>query len=459
MKSIKPLSRERFNAFVNWTRLPIVADIGTELHWYSDSDERVLGVVIIDHTDADFGYVVLGRDEVGRFRAIDQQVSLSNEGKARSRLRKALRKYSETGDSVFPQGSPTFKGVDLFTPTVPEEKQHPTFKNIRKHLNWTPATGILREMMKSFVDVDGNFVEQFQTTGFDSRLWELYLYAYLVEDGLFVERPKPAPDFAAIRHGRKVFIEAVAVGPTDGEPIPAAKEGPPALKDPEEIKTLLKGKMPIKFGSALYSKLSRKTPYWKIPEVVDHPLLFAIADFHDQQSMTWSSSALFEYLYGITHEFTRGDDGRLIISALKIEYHEHEGKKIPSGFFYLPDAVNVSGVLFSASGTLSKFNRMGRLAGFGVKNMKLVRYGVCHDHDPNAALPRKFVKEIAPGVSKESWGEGLSLFHNPNARHPVPEEMFPSIAHHKLVDGQIRSVLPEFHPYSSITMNMLITGK
>lgn len=32
----------------------------------------------------------------------------------------------------------------------------------------------MSEMMRHFVDVDGNFVQQFQTTAFDSRIWELY---------------------------------------------------------------------------------------------------------------------------------------------------------------------------------------------------------------------------------------------------------------------------------------------
>ncbi len=175
------------------------------------------------------------------------------------------------------------------------------------------------------------------------------------------------------RYAQRIFIEAVTVNPTNGEPVPVAKDGPPEMRGPEEIKELLKG------------------------------------------------------------------------------------KKIPSGFFYLPGAENVSAVLFSSSGIISKFNRLGRLAGFGVPNLKLIRYGVCHDHAPNAALPRPFVVEVEPGKCIETWGEGLSLFHNPNARHPVPKEMFPSIAHHKFIDGQIRSILPEFHPYTSMTWNMLIT--
>ncbi len=172
MRNVKPISRERFNAFVSWTRSPIALYFGTELDWYADTNERVLGAVVLDHTDQDFGYVILGRDEVGRFRAIDQRVSFPNGGMARSRLKQALRQWSETVKSVFPHGDPGYRGVDLFTPIISEEKQHPSFKLMSKHLNWTPAIGMLSEMMKKFVDVDGNFVEQFQSTGFDSRIWD-----------------------------------------------------------------------------------------------------------------------------------------------------------------------------------------------------------------------------------------------------------------------------------------------
>ncbi len=38
--------------------------------------------------------------------------------------------------------------------------------------------------MPHFIDIDGNFVQQFQSTGFDSGLWELYLYTYFSEEEL-----------------------------------------------------------------------------------------------------------------------------------------------------------------------------------------------------------------------------------------------------------------------------------
>lgn len=456
---VMAISAERFNAFVDWTRVPIAKEVSQELEWFSGIDGRVLGVVSLDYTDKDFLFVSLGRDEKGRFRAIDVKVSYLSLSDARRDLFLSIREHSSTGNQTFPQGDKDNAGVDLFTPLSPDEKLHDSFKLVQNHVVWSPARVILSEMMRHYVDIDGNFVEQFQTAGFDSRLWELYLYAYLLEDGLYIDRPDPAPDFSVRKGGRTVFIEAMTVNPTAGEVQPKPLVGRPTLREREEIVELLKGKMPIKFGSTLFSKLNRKTPYWKLPNVVNHPLVFAIADFHEQQSMTWSSPALFQYLYGVSHDFFHDENKQLVISTIKLEKHTHGGKEIPSGFFFLPDAENVSAVLFTASGTLAKFNRMGRLAGFGDASIKVIRDGVCHDHNPNASLPRPFILEIEPGKTIETWGEGLSMFHNPKALHPVFPEMFPSIGHHWFEDGTIRSVLPEFHPYTSMTMNFLVTDE
>jgi hypothetical protein len=55
--------------------------------------------------------------------------------------------------------------------------------------------------------------------------------------------------------------------------------------------------MPIKFGSALLSKLNKS--YWEKSHVQNHPLIFAIHDYHNDDSMIWSRTALVNYLYGI----------------------------------------------------------------------------------------------------------------------------------------------------------------
>ena len=85
--------------------------------------------------------------------------------------------------------------------------------------------------------------------------------------------------------------------------------------------------------------------------------------------------------------------------------------------------------------------------------------GLKHKHDANSALPEPFGFEVKQGEVTETWAEGLSLFHNPKAKYPVDPRVFPNIAHHFFEDGQIRSLLPEFHPYTSYNWNVLPEGQ
>jgi hypothetical protein len=140
---------------------------------------------------------------------------------------------------------------------------------------------------------------------------------------------------------------------------------------------------------------------------------------------------------------------------LSIQTHKLGNKEIPSGFFFQPDTENISAVLFSASGTLSKFNRMGRQAGFYHPKVLMHRIGTFYNHDATALVPKNF-SYMVDETCKETWGEGLSMFHNPKATYPVPQELFPSIGHHYFKDGKIVSHLPEFFPYSSLTHNIKI---
>jgi hypothetical protein len=163
MRNVHQIYRERFNVYVDWTRSAHIMDVVTELEWYADTEERVLGVLVLDHTDGDYSYVLLGRDEVGRYRAIDLRVSFAEEGAARSQLKRRLAHHSETGKALFPQGDATGEAFDILTPIVDRSRLHPSFLVLSESKFWVAARAVISEMMRHFVDVDGNFVEQFQT--------------------------------------------------------------------------------------------------------------------------------------------------------------------------------------------------------------------------------------------------------------------------------------------------------
>ncbi len=76
--------------------------------------------------------------------------------------------------------------------------------------------------MRWHEDLDGNFVEQFQSTAFDQRIWELCLFALLIELGYVIDANNAVPDFIVRGLRGKMAIEAVTVGPTrlNGEIVP-----------------------------------------------------------------------------------------------------------------------------------------------------------------------------------------------------------------------------------------------
>lgn len=73
---VNDLDQKRFNALAGRSRSPAAAYISEELAWFANIEETVIGVVLRGTVDNDFGAVVLGRDEVGAFRAFDQEVSM-----------------------------------------------------------------------------------------------------------------------------------------------------------------------------------------------------------------------------------------------------------------------------------------------------------------------------------------------------------------------------------------------
>ncbi len=211
--------------------------------------------------------------------------------------------------------------------------------------------------------------------------------------------------------------------------------------------------VPIKLGSALYSKIQKR--YWESPEIKDLPIILAIETFHDEASLHYTSSALATYLYGTRQTYLWDQEGNLVAVPQTVEEHTFAGKTIPSAFFNLPEAEHISAVLFSNSGTVSKFNRMGQQGPYFNPRITLLRFGECVDPDPNVVIPDKFFYKVGDPEWMEWWGQGLEMFHNPNARYPVDPELFPDIAHHHFKNRLVFTDNPLFQPFNSITFNLI----
>ena len=453
---MRPIYLARFNALAGYCRQPPARLLAEELAWFEHGDERILGFVIRDRADDDFGGMVLGRDQKGRFRWIGSTRFHKSQRRAEMALRREMEVSFLAPDEKYYQGGETGIPLDFFTPRTARERLSREFVYLAEQEHFSPARGIIDPMMHWYEDLDGNFVEQFQTTGFNARLWELYLFPTFMEMGYGIERIHAVPDFTCVGIADKFTDEAMTVNPTrderTGMPVPS-----PSHNTHKEHVDFLRNYMPIKFGSVLRSKLSKK--YWEKSSASNAPLLFAIADFSSPASMLYTRSALIMYLYGYDYGWFYENTGQLEIVPRKITVHRWKDKTIPSGFFDLPESENVSAVLFNNSGTISKFNRMGVVAGFGSGRVMLVREGLACDHSPNSATPRSFKHVVNSPDYSETWSEGLDVFHNPRAKYPIEQDMLPGVAHHRILDdGQMQSVIPRWHPLRSVTQIYILTS-
>src|SRR5215469_591711 len=269
----------------------------------------------------------------------------------------------------------------LFDLVVPEEKLHPFFARVRTSETSIAARMMLEDVFTTFKDPDGNFIEQFQTTGFDARFFELYLYAFFSRSGYTLDRSFPNPDFLVELQGVRAAVEATTVNASTSGVI--ARYGK-KIEDLDEGKLLdyTRDELPIRFGSALYSKVQKA--YWEKPQCTGLPFVIAAEAFHDEGSLHFADTALVEYAYGSRQSASWSPNGDLLIGNAKVESHSLGDKTIPSGFFDQPGTEHVSALLFSNSGTHAKFSRMGYQSGFGTDVLKIQRFGRSFDHSSDA---------------------------------------------------------------------------
>jgi hypothetical protein len=456
----KPLSPARFNHYVPGTRKSLARVYSEELSWWSGFDENVLGFVFRDLHDDDYGWQVLLRDRAGRFRSVNLEVSLRSEEYATVGLRNEIARVLEKGNlgEQGSQGDEPNEPVDLLRvpPDADAAKLHPYFKILLETPARAPARAVVKEIGPWLAPSDPHFVQEFQFNQFDQRLWELYLWVAFRELGFDITHLE-ARDFMCRAPGIEFSVEATTVAPSTSGPLAAH----PEPKTHEEMKEFLANYMPMKFGSALTSKLNKKDAqgrcYWEREDTKDKPFVLAVADFHKQAdqdaagSMTFTQSALWPYLYGQRVSW-KMVDGQLIVSAVKNEKHTFGEKVIPSGFFDQPGAENVSAVLFSNAGTMAKFDRMGVVAGFAAPGHKYMRMGFRLTPDPNATVGIPFAEDVSSASYVEFWSDELQIFHNPNAKIPLKHDWLSGLTQFYFADGEQRSLIPDHHAWASNTV-------
>lgn len=326
--------------------------------WQCDN-ARSVGGVLLDHDTGDFAVRVFRRRVDHCFVVTSSKSGFDSHEAALLELTAAMRP-GEPPESIRP-------GIKKRPPLLESGKKTlgENFKLLTQTPNHVPAAIAVGEVYLAMPNPDDNFVPDFQTTNFDSRLFELYLVAAFREQGVTVLQDYESPDFLIRRADHECFVEAVTANPKElkiqGLTFPKFA--------PESQEERLLGAPAVRFAKTLRSKIQRG--YEKLPHVRGKPFALAIADFHAPSSMVWSREALPSYLYGVHAKVEMGPDGPRAVGSIINKLLGPEG--IPAGLFRDPAMSHLSAVIFSNAATLGKFNRMGFLAGWQPPGLKMIR--------------------------------------------------------------------------------------
>jgi len=429
---INPITLSRFNALATYARNPRVKSHSKELEWFETHDRKVLGVLLIDTIDSDYLGLIFSRDLNKRYRFISMTKFGENRNKTKKELLKKIEELHPSADELGVQGDEIKETMDFFI-ELKKKNINSDFLLLNNSSNYSAAKNIIEPLMRWYVDIDGNFVEQFQTTGFNQRIWELLLFCIFTENDCVFDSSYNAPDFNLnfIKGLMSIpfAIEATTINrPIDreGNPIPMPKINTSNI---EEYNNLLINYFPTRYSGPLFAKLKKK--YWEQEHVSGKPFAIAIADCQFKGAGNISHDALPLYLYGFQQKVAENG----VENRIDIDFHVWGTKEVASGFFNFPESENISAVIFSPASDIEKFNRMGLKDKFNSTKYKIKRT----IKTPNEKTWKiESITRIIPTKNyTESWDEGLIVYHNPNALHPFPKNILFNAAHYSIDNGKI----------------------
>src|ERR1700730_285644 len=114
--AVKSTSLGRFNILAAYTRQPTAFLLSDEREHLATDADRVLGVLLRDRVDGDYGGLVLGKDESGQYRCVDALTFTYLYDSARDELIAALERWHLQPDEAFFQGEPKKPFLDVFVP-------------------------------------------------------------------------------------------------------------------------------------------------------------------------------------------------------------------------------------------------------------------------------------------------------------------------------------------------------
>jgi hypothetical protein len=197
--------------------------------------------------------------------------------------------------------------MDLFSPVVDASKFDPVFATLLK-VNNLYDQAVVQEWAKGFVDRDGKFVREFQTT-FHASFWELYLHACLKHLDCEIDFSHASPDFVVTGPWPFLVEATVALHGERGTSISetSLKTFPTSLNE-------FNRQAIIRLANSVISKKRKYNDSYKdLPHVAGKPFVLAIAPF--DRPFAWIQcqraieALLFQYYVDEEEYLKAGDLG------------------------------------------------------------------------------------------------------------------------------------------------------
>lgn len=302
--------------------------------------------------------------------------------------------------------------MDLFTPIVEEARQHPNFRNLLRLANGF-TLDVLNDWARGFVDRDGKFVEEFQTT-FNSSFWELYLFAVLKRYGMPVDFSKIRPDFCL--PGVGFNIEAAVASNAKGAEPEYERLGkmPPSDLNAFNFSTI------VRLSNSLAAKKRKYLDaYAALEHVKDRPFVVAITNFDQPFSFMASQrpieAVLFSYYVDEERYIaTQGREGRLRGEELSRVFKDN-GSPIDLGLFTSPAYREISAVIFSGVANIGKVRALSSDPSDRIAFTAL-RF--------NPASDQPHIIKQSKQQYEENLLDGLRVYHNHYAEYPLDPALF-----------------------------------
>lgn len=300
----------------------------------------------------------------------------------------------------------------LFNPIVDKNRWHPNFRSILAIGNGFNLD-VMNDWAKGFVDRDGKFVEEFQTT-FNSSFWELYLFAVLKKYNIPVDFSHAQPDFCV--PSLNLNIEATIASHAQGaEPeYVRLNNAPPTDLNIFNLQTI------IRLSNSLTAKHRKYVEsYSAFVHAKDQVYIVAVTNFDQPYSFMAAQRPIEAVLHGYyvdeeRYLATGGQEGRLEGEEL-LHVFKDNGSPIALGMFTTPNYKEISAVIFSSCANMGKVRAMSS--------------------DPSPSIVFDALR-LNPASNKphhihcsklqyeENLLDGLRIYHNPFATHPLDPALF-----------------------------------